>query len=171
MIRMRYQGEWRIDVNSKKIPPMKLQELILTLQSLPTNTKISFTLPNGEEIPNHYHITEIGRSTKDFFDCGGIRRQEHRCTMQLWVAHDIEHGLTAGKIVKILNYSQELFSGQEGEMLPIEIEYQETREHASTQIFTITSTQKIFNKQIFALGVRKTDCLAPDRCGVKGDCC
>ena len=35
---------------------------------------IQIMLPEGEFVPTHFHITEVGRVRKDFIDCGGTVR-------------------------------------------------------------------------------------------------
>ena len=52
---------------------MKLLEI---KESLLTIDKIDFQLPNGASIPSHFHITEIGKFSKHFIDCGGKVRRE-----------------------------------------------------------------------------------------------
>jgi len=32
---------------------------------------VIFVLPDGDVIPAHYHVTEVGHVTKRFVDCGG----------------------------------------------------------------------------------------------------
>lgn len=40
--------------------------------------RVVFELWNGEEIPSHYHITEIWVLSKKFIDCGGEIRHEEK---------------------------------------------------------------------------------------------
>ena len=42
---------------------MKLSEIKNQLKKL---TTIAFQLPNGELVPNHFHVTEVGKITKNF---------------------------------------------------------------------------------------------------------
>ena len=42
---------------------MKLSEIKSQLKSL---TQISFQLPNGELVPSHFHVTEVGKISKHF---------------------------------------------------------------------------------------------------------
>lgn len=39
-----------------------------------------FKLENGNSVPEHFHVTEVGIITKDFIDCGGT---EDGCCMVL----------------------------------------------------------------------------------------
>ena len=50
---------------------MKLSEIKNQLKKL---TTIAFQLPNGELVPSHFHVTEVGKITKHFIDCGGVVR-------------------------------------------------------------------------------------------------
>src|SRR4051812_20779768 len=49
---------------------------------------LTFVLPDGDRIPAHAHITEVGRIDKRFIDCGGTIRSLANCTLQAWVAED-----------------------------------------------------------------------------------
>ena len=44
---------------------MKLSEIVKILGEL---KQIEFKLPNGELVPEHFHVTEIGKITKHFID-------------------------------------------------------------------------------------------------------
>ena len=52
---------------------MTLSEIKNKLNKL---DKIGFQLPNGKLVPNHFHVTEVGKITKHFIDCGGTVRNE-----------------------------------------------------------------------------------------------
>ncbi|MGA8855051.1 MAG: DUF6428 family protein, partial [Christiangramia sp.] len=47
---------------------MKLSEFKNQLSRL---KEIAFQLPNGQLVPEHFHVTEVGKITKHFIDCGG----------------------------------------------------------------------------------------------------
>src|SRR3954454_910841 len=59
-------------------------------------------LPDGDFVPAHFHVTEVGRVQKDFIDCGGTTRSAVSCLLQVWVAKDTAHRLTAAKLAGIL---------------------------------------------------------------------
>ena len=40
-----------------------------------------FELWNGERVPAHYHLTEIGLVEKNYIDCGGKIRQEKKISL------------------------------------------------------------------------------------------
>lgn len=131
---------------------MKIQEFKNHLKSLET---IQFILPNGEFIPEHFHITEIGKKTKHFIDCGNTIRKESFITFQLWYANDYEHRLSPHKLFKIINASEPLF---DNENLEIEVEYQT---NLTIGIFGLE-----FQEGIFYLTPKYTTCLATDYCGI-----
>lgn len=52
---------------------MKLSQVKKHLSTIST---LKFQLPNGELVPEHFHVTEIGKISNQFIDCGGTVRQE-----------------------------------------------------------------------------------------------
>src|SRR5213075_92753 len=81
---------------------MKLNELKVEL-GRNAGGNVRFQLPSGERIAAHAHVTEVALIEKKFVDCGGTFRKESMCRMQTWVAEDLDHRLTAGTLLKILN--------------------------------------------------------------------
>ena len=59
---------------------MKLSEIKTHLKTLEC---IGFQLPNGHLVPKHFHVTEIGKVTKDYIDFGGEVRNEAVVCFQL----------------------------------------------------------------------------------------
>ncbi len=131
---------------------MTLSEIKKHLSQLET---ISFTLPDGSLVPNHFHVTEVGQVAKHFIDCGGTVRQEKKVSFQLWNADDYDHRLHPEKLVKIIELSEEIFN-LEG--LDIEVEYQGEQ--------TIQKFGLEFKNNTFQLTSLVTDCLAKDKCGI-----
>ena len=82
---------------------MTLSEIKSKLQQL---EQIAFQLPNGELVPSHFHVTEIGKITKHFIDCGGTLRNEEVVNFQLWNADDYDHRLHPEKLLDILTLSE-----------------------------------------------------------------
>lgn len=123
---------------------------------------ISFILPDGEPVPAHFHLTEVGLVRKEFIDCGGVRRSEEYCALQLWVANDVQHQLSASKISSILVHTSSLLPHKG---LEVQVEYQ----RESLSVYRIASVDRLFGKLVVRLESKTTACLAPDRCGV--DCC
>jgi hypothetical protein len=130
---------------------MKLSEIKSHLGNL---EQIRFQLPNGELIPEHFHVTEVGKISKYFIDCGGTVRKEVVVNFQLWEADDYNHRLHPEKLVSIIALSERLL---EIEDLNIEVEYQET---------TIGKYGLDFDGKNFLLTTTLTDCLAKDKCDI-----
>ena len=131
---------------------MKLSEFKNSLSSL---EKISFRLPNGEFIPSHFHITEIGSVVKNFIDCGGTIRKESFVGFQLWKTEDDpDHRLSPEKLLTIIKLSEEKLNILDEE---IEVEYQSE---------TIGKYGVEFNGFEFVLTNKNTACLAEDNCGI-----
>lgn len=59
---------------------MKISEIKKILADLQA---VNFRLPDGSYLPPHFHVTEIGKVSKHFIDCGGTERQE---TMAIRIA-------------------------------------------------------------------------------------
>lgn len=130
---------------------MKLAALQNQLQSL---SNIQFQLPNGQRVPEHFHITEAGLTTKRFIDCGGTFRTEKTINMQVWVAEDVDHRLTPTKLLGILKKAEPLYQEED---LEVEVEYQGT---------TISRYGLTFENGVFRFEPKFTDCLAKDHCGI-----
>lgn len=130
---------------------MKLSEVKSLLPALDT---LVFKLPNGETVPQHFHVTEIGGIDKKFIDCGGTVRTEQKINFQLWHAGDVDHRLQAGKLLNIIRLSEDKLGLTDAE---VEVEYQGD---------TIGKYGLEFTGKEFALTVRSTACLAQDACGV-----
>jgi len=97
---------------------MKLSEIKKQLSQL---DQIAFKLPNGELVPNHFHVTEVGKITKHFIDCGGTVRNETVVNFQLWNANDYDHRLHPEKLLNIIELSEKTLGIED---LDIEVEYQ-----------------------------------------------
>lgn len=130
---------------------MKLSEVKDKLNQLET---ISFKLPNGDLVPNHFHVTEVGKVTKHFIDCGGTVRNEEVVNFQLWNANDYDHRLHPEKLLTIIELSEKVLGI---ENLEIEVEYQAE---------TIGKFGLDFDGKSFLLTNKQTDCLAKDKCGI-----
>ncbi|WMN07549.1 DUF6428 family protein [Marivirga arenosa] len=118
-------------------------------------SEISFQLPNGELVPEHFHVTEVGKITKNFIDCGGTVRKEEVVNFQLWNANDYNHRLHPEKLVKIIELSQQTLNISDD--LEIEVEYQGE---------SIEKYGLDFNGGAFLLTTKQTDCLVKDNCGI-----
>ena len=123
-------------------------------QSLAGLEAVRFRLPNGEYLPAHFHVTEVGLVTKHFIDCGGVERRETVANFQLWEAGDYDHRLAPEKFLHILRLSEKILGREE---LAIEVEYQQE---------TIGKFGLRFDGQDFVLTPKQTACLAQDACGI-----
>ncbi|QQX77079.1 MULTISPECIES: DUF6428 family protein [Aequorivita] len=130
---------------------MKLSEIKNHLDSL---EQITFMLPNGELVPTHFHVTEVGKITKHFIDCGGTVRHEEVANFQLWNGDDYNHRLHPEKLLHIIELSEKILGLED---LEIEVEYQAE---------TIGKFRLDFDGKNFLLTTKQTDCLAKEKCGV-----
>jgi hypothetical protein len=130
---------------------MKLSEIKSKLNQLGT---IAFQLPDGSLVPNHFHVTEVGKVSKHFIDCGGTVRREEVANFQLWDANDYDHRLHPEKLLHIIELSEKVLELGD---LEIEVEYQGA---------TIGKYGLDHADGIFLLTQKQTDCLARDKCGI-----
>jgi hypothetical protein len=133
---------------------MKLSEI---KNHLNTATSVNFVLENGNVVPEHFHVTEVGVITKHFIDCGGTIRNEKVANFQLWNANDTNHRLKPKKLQDIIALSEKVLGMED---LEIEVEYQSD---------TIGKYGLHFNNGNFVLTTKQTDCLAKDNCGVPAE--
>ena len=108
-------------------------------------------------------MTEVGRVDKHFIDCGGTRRHAASCLLQTWVANDVDHRLTAAKLAGILDLAEPVLGSAD---LPVEVEY---GADVASQ-YAVSDFDLSDEAFTFVLAGKKTDCLAPDKCGVTGCC-
>ena len=141
-----------MEFRSSTINIMTLHQLKEQLQQ---QTTLAFELPNGSLVPNHFHVTEVGKVTKHFIDCGGVIRKEEVVNLQLWEADDYDHRLHPEKMLQILTLSEKAFNLQDHE---IEVEYQGEE--------TIGKYNLDFDGVNFLLTSKVTACLAIDACGI-----
>lgn len=133
---------------------MKLSEI---KQILTTVETVNFQLPDGNFVPEYFHVTEVGLITKNFIDCGGVVRNETVVNFQLWNANDYEHRLKPQKLIHIIELSEKVLGIEDFE---IEVEYQNT---------TIGKYDLDFNGKDFVLLNKTTACLAQDQCGIPSE--
>ncbi|WP_372753631.1 DUF6428 family protein [Labilibaculum sp.] len=133
---------------------MKLSQVKLVLKELKS---IGFQLPNGELVPKHFHVTEVGKITKHFIDCGGTVRNDEVVNFQLWNANDYDHRLHPEKLLNIIKLSEKILKIED---LEIEVEYQAD---------TIGKFGLDFDGKNFLLTSKQTDCLAKEKCGIPLD--
>lgn len=143
---------------------MKLNELKSVLESQPEKLP-RFILPDGDQVPAHFHLTEVGHVVKNFIDCGGTIRKTESSVLQLWVNDDdAGHRLNAGKMAKILALGARVLPHDD---LPVEVEYDG---YAISQ-FPVTGFEISEDHVDFTMTTKHTDCLARERCGVGDNSC
>ena len=129
---------------------MKLSEFKLYLKNA---KKVEFQLPNGNYVPPHFHVTEVGLNSKKFIDCGRNIRNSKKVNFQLWSADDYNHKISPKKLLNIIEISEETFLLED---LEIEIEFQQS---------TIGVFDLDYKNDVFQLVNKKTDCLDKQKCG------
>jgi hypothetical protein len=134
---------------------MKLSEFKQYLAANP-DWNLRFILPTGSSIPAHAHVTEVARIDKKFVDCGGTFRTDSYCRLQTWVADDVQHRLTAGKLLGILNKASSFLE----EDLEVDIEH----ELGVISQFPLDSVKVGIDAVLLQLGTRHTACLAEEKC-------
>ncbi len=159
---------WRRAVNGERssllrrfsrnteIEKMKVSDL-KTILAQHSEALVRFVLPNEALIPAHAHVTEAARVEKRFVDCGGSYREESLCRLQTWVADDLHHRLSAGKLVRILQKAEPVLHLDN---LELDVEY----EVGFISQFPVKSVEVTGNEIVLRLSERHTACLAQDQC-------
>lgn len=123
---------------------------------------------DGEPIEPHFHVTEVGRVQKDFVDCGGTVRRLVTCLLQTWVGDDLDHRITAGKLLKAFEHAAPVLGAED---LPVELEY----ETCNVVQLVVASVKQESDRLVLQLGSKHTDCLAKELCvpstAGKSGCC
>ncbi len=130
---------------------MKLSQVKSILNNVKT---LAFQLPDGSLVPNNFHVTEVGKITKHFIDCGGTVRKEDVINFQLWSAADYDHRLHPEKLLHIIELSEKIIGLDD---LEIEVTFQGV---------TIQKFGLDHDGIQFLLTTKQTDCLAKDSCGI-----
>ncbi len=144
---------------------MKLGELKSTLAAHPEKAP-RFVLPDGDYVPAHFHVTEVGHVTKNFIDCGGTIRKSETCVLQTFAADDVDHRLTADRLGAIVELGKNLLPH---ENLEVEVEY----DCCVISQYPIKASEVSGEHLDFHLASKHTDCLAQELCGIGpdiGDC-
>ncbi len=144
---------------------MKVADLKSLLRANPSAYP-RFTLPDGDRIPAHYHITEVGHVTKRFIDCGGVLHERtDTCVLQTWLGDDVAHRLNAATFAKILDLGAKVLPPGE---LEVEVEY----DCCVVAQYPIVSAARAGDFIEIQLGEKHTDCLARDRLNpFEASCC
>lgn len=122
-------------------------------------TLFQVVLPHGDAVPVSFHITEVGRVEKTFLDCGGKLHTRSTVQLQVWVGPDEDHRIQAGKMADILERSGQVVPD---DSLELELEYE--REDGFVSQFPVGDFEVSDEAVVLHLGVRHTECLAPELC-------
>lgn len=143
---------------------MNVSEFKTHLASHP-NKLVRFVFDDGDTIPAHYHVTEVGHVKKDFIDCGGTVRSLSTCLLQTWTHDDDkDHRLDSSKLLSIISLAEGHFPITD---LEVEVEY----EGCVISQFVVTGSESQDDAVTFQLGDKHTDCLAKEKCGIDGSGC
>ena len=149
---------------------MTLHHLQSVLQQFP-NRFPRFLLPNGDYIPAHAHITEVGHITRSFIDCGGLIGQEQKVLLQTKVGNDTDHRLRADRLARILQLGQKVVPRAD---LDVDVEY----DCCVVAQYPVVDVRSKGDYLDLSLGRRQTQCRARQRretpescCAASADCC
>src|SRR2546430_3142699 len=98
---------------------MRLHDLQDALEANP-KTLPRFVLPNGDYIPAHAHVTEVGYVVRNFIDCGGLTGKEEKVVLQTHVGKDTDHRLRSDRFAKILRPGDRVIPSAD---LDVDVEY------------------------------------------------
>jgi hypothetical protein len=79
-----------------------------------------FVLPNGDCIPAHAHVTEVGHLVRNFIDCGGLTGKEEKIVLQTHVGDDTDHRLRSDRFARILQLGNRVIPNAD---LDVDVEY------------------------------------------------
>jgi hypothetical protein len=143
---------------------MKLSDLRAVLEKHP-NSLPRFVLPDGDFIPSHAHVTEVGHVVKNFIDCGGVMGKSETVLLQTHVGQDIEHRLKSDRFAKILKLGGKVLPHDE---LEVEVEH----DCCVVAQYPVAEVKPSGEHLDVILGKRQTQCLANERQKLAGaDAC
>src|SRR3954463_639943 len=152
---------------------MKFTQLRSALEQYPS-TFPRFVLPDGDFIPAHAHVTEVGHVVKNFIDCGGVRGKSETVLLQTHVGQDLAHRLKSDRLAKNLQLGGRVLPHDE---LEVEVEY----DCCVVAQYPVTEVKPAGEHLDLILGKRHTQGLAQERrnaaetadacCGAAAACC
>jgi Family of unknown function (DUF6428) len=98
---------------------MTLDDLKNALEANPTVFP-RFILPDGDYIPAHAHVSEVGHVVRNFIDCGGLIGSEEKIVLQTHVGDDTDHRLRSDRFAKILRLGKRVIPSAN---LDVDVEY------------------------------------------------
>jgi hypothetical protein len=142
---------------------MKLSDLRKGLEQNP-ETFPRFILPDGDLIPPHAHVTEVGHVAKKFIDCGGVMGKNETVLVQTHVGRDLDHRLRSDRFAKILQLGERVLPHDQ---LEVEVEY----DCCVVAQYPINEVKRAGENLHVILGKRQTQCLAQERRKAVETCC
>jgi hypothetical protein len=79
------------------------------------------------------------------------------CLLQTWVGDDVDHRITAGKLLKAFEHAAPILRGED---LPVELEY----ETCNVVQLLVASIKQEPGRFVIQLASKHTDCLAKELC-------
>lgn len=116
---------------------------------------LNFIEASGQQVPAHFHITEVGQLDRFFIDCGGTVRKSSKVNFQMYIDTDVEHRLAVNKLKGIIDASIQQLGLNAA--LELQVEYQGR---------SIESYGLNYEGGAFFFVPLQTDCLAKDKCGI-----
>jgi hypothetical protein len=98
---------------------MTLHDLQHALEANPRRFP-RFVLPDGDYIPAHAHVTEVGHVVRNFIDCGGLTGTEEKVLLQTHAGNDTDHRLRSDRLAKILELGNRVIPSAD---LDVDVEY------------------------------------------------
>ena len=98
---------------------MTLHTLQNALEANP-NRFPRFVLPDGDYIPAHTHVTEVGHVIRNYIDWGGLTGREEKVVLQTHVGDDTDHRLRSDRLAKILRIGNRVIPSAD---LNVDVEY------------------------------------------------
>jgi hypothetical protein len=145
---------------------MKLADLRSVLEKHPDSFP-RFVLPDGDFIPAHAHVTEVGHVLKNFIDCGGVMGESETVLLQTHVGQDVDHRLKSDRFAKILQLGGKVLPHDQ---IEVEVEY----DCCVVAQYPVSQVKPAGDHLDVILGKRRTQCLAQERqkdAGVTVDAC
>ena len=143
-------------VPSQEVAAMTVAALRAALTAAP-ELPLTVLWPDGDPLEAHFHVTEVGRVQKDFVDCGGTVRRAVTCLLQTWVGDDLDHRITAGKLLKAFDHALPVLGAED---MPVELEYEACNVIQFKVVSVVAETERL----VVQLGGKHTDCLAKELC-------
>lgn len=151
---------------------MKLSDLRAVLEEYP-DTLPRFVLPDGDYIPAHAHVTEVGHVSKSFIDCDGVTGKSETVLLQTHVGQDTDHRLQSDRFAKILQLGERVLPH---DRLEVEVEY----DCCVVAQYPVAGVKPAGKYLDVILEKRHTQCLARERqkaatatacCAAAATCC